>query len=509
MRPATERAVSRLSSLVLRALFREVTVVGRHRLADRGPAIVVANHGNGLVDPMVVVYALEAVPRFVVKATLWRRPLLRRVLRGLGVIPVARRQDGAAPGDNAASFAAAHRALADGAWLAVFPEGTAHDEAHLLPVRTGTARMALGGRAEGARGLQIVPVGIIFEDKLALRSRALAVVGEPLDLDAWAKARGEPTVDDSDRDAVADLTATIAARLQLLAPDFDSVAEARVLTRSAEVFLRASVAGAVARPDLATALSGPDADVPDTDGAAATAAQTAAAAHVSSWVGAVRAPGSVTVDVPLAASSVLAAKLGRCSAEDRLRIADAYLRYQRSLNAIGLRDDELMSTATPRRLAIEAFRAAGRTVGLAPWAVLGAGVHAVPYAAVRFARRWPVKPAQRGTVVVLTAVASVPAAWLVTGWLVARRKGSLAGLAAVGAAIVGGVATVQEAERFAVARRAWRGTEARGRLGARIAEVTDARDTLVRAVAAAETSVPARASSVSLRYSDNPSNRGA
>ena len=67
--------------------------------------------------------------------------------------------------------------------MAIFPEGTTHDSPRLVKVRTGAARIALGARASGVSGLSIVPVGITFEDKIALRSRVLIHAGPPLDLD--------------------------------------------------------------------------------------------------------------------------------------------------------------------------------------------------------------------------------------------------------------------------------------------------------------------------------------
>ena len=34
--------------------------------------IIVLNHFNGLVDPVVAVHALGRLPRFIAKATLWK-----------------------------------------------------------------------------------------------------------------------------------------------------------------------------------------------------------------------------------------------------------------------------------------------------------------------------------------------------------------------------------------------------------------------------------------------------
>jgi 1-acyl-sn-glycerol-3-phosphate acyltransferase len=73
--------------------------------------------------------------------------------------------DGAGTRRNLDAFAACFAHLREGGAIGIFPEGEASDEAHLLPIRTGAARIALGAHSRGAMGLQIVPVGLIYEDR--------------------------------------------------------------------------------------------------------------------------------------------------------------------------------------------------------------------------------------------------------------------------------------------------------------------------------------------------------
>jgi 1-acyl-sn-glycerol-3-phosphate acyltransferase len=96
---------------------------------------------------------------------------------------VERRQDNVDTSSNRSSFEACHRVLAAGHAVAIFPEGTTHDRLQLAPIRTGAARIALGARASGVEGITMVPVGILYESKFKLRSRALVRIGEPIDLD--------------------------------------------------------------------------------------------------------------------------------------------------------------------------------------------------------------------------------------------------------------------------------------------------------------------------------------
>ena len=100
------------------------------------------------------------------------------------LIPVHRAQDGTGTAANTAAFASAVDALAHDATVAIFPEGTTHDQPHLAPLRTGVARIALQALDAGVTGLRILPVGIAYEDKVALRGRALVAFAPAIDVAA-------------------------------------------------------------------------------------------------------------------------------------------------------------------------------------------------------------------------------------------------------------------------------------------------------------------------------------
>src|SRR5688572_26450441 len=103
--------VTSLARLLLRVFFGRIEVIGAERVeaaaaaqASRAdllrPLLYVANHNNGLVDPLLVLGFLPGRPRFLAKDTLWSNPVLRPFLALGRVIPIYRPQDakGAAVG---------------------------------------------------------------------------------------------------------------------------------------------------------------------------------------------------------------------------------------------------------------------------------------------------------------------------------------------------------------------------------------------------------------------------
>src|SRR6185295_1594602 len=150
MRPRPE-ILAALSRRILAVFFRSFEVAGAERIPRDRPLLLVANHVNGLIDPLLILGPLPVLPRFLGKNTLWKIPLLRPFLALAGVIPVVRQQD-AAPGTsdsgtrrsaNDEAFAQAYEILAAGGAIALFPEGKSHTEPSLQPLKSDAARILL------------------------------------------------------------------------------------------------------------------------------------------------------------------------------------------------------------------------------------------------------------------------------------------------------------------------------------------------------------------------------
>lgn len=226
------RLLRALSRIALRWYYGGIIVQGRERIPSRGPLLVVANHPNALVDALVVGTTLGRRVLLTAKATLFDHPVLAPFLGAVGVVPLRRARDEPqvdgvlpVPGRNLEAFRLVTESLQRGQAVLVFPEGISHDDPALAPLRTGAARMALEARHAGLRGLRILPVGLIFEEKEHPRSRVLVRVGEPIDVDAWCKSA--PSADASS------LTSVLGERLRGVTLNFASAARARRAVRVA------------------------------------------------------------------------------------------------------------------------------------------------------------------------------------------------------------------------------------------------------------------------------------
>ena len=195
-------AISLVSAAAARIYYR-LTIAGV-RVPHAGPVLLVANHPNSLLDPVLVAAAARRPVRFLAKAPLFTDRKVGWLIRASGAIPVYRRVDNPEAMDgNVDTFRAAHAALAQGAVIGIFPEGLSHSEPGITPLKTGAARIALGALAQHPEPFPIVPVGLVFRRKDVFRSDALVVVGQPVAWDDLAIHTPD------DRDAVQELTRRI------------------------------------------------------------------------------------------------------------------------------------------------------------------------------------------------------------------------------------------------------------------------------------------------------------
>ncbi len=227
----TDRTIGLVARGLVLAFHRSVDVRWRDRLPRDRPVLIVANHGNGFVDPVVVAGVLGRLPRFLAKAALWKVAVARPFLWLAGVLPVYRSADGDRSSDNASVFEACHHELAQRATVAIFPEGTTGDRAGLDRVKSGAARIALGALPT-APDVVIVPIGMAFESTIETRSRAVVMFGEPIEVAKYAGA-GLDNVGQPIRADAAALTDRITEALERVSPQFASLDERETLRAAA------------------------------------------------------------------------------------------------------------------------------------------------------------------------------------------------------------------------------------------------------------------------------------
>ncbi len=212
------------------ALFYPLTkVLGKEHLQLKGPTIVATNHPNTLIDALNAASRVDEQLFFLVNAGLYATPWQANLFETLYCIPIERPQDAKGrPVRNEEAFARCYRHLGRGGHLFVAPEGGSEMEYRLRPIKTGTARIALGAedQEDFRLDLRILPIGFTYGDPPHMGSTLLVNAGEPILLrDYESLYRKNP------REAVLAVTEELRRRLSALILDTRDAEEERLIKR--------------------------------------------------------------------------------------------------------------------------------------------------------------------------------------------------------------------------------------------------------------------------------------
>jgi len=169
---------------------------GAENISKSGAAIAVCNHIS-YVDPLLFTHFLYdngRAPRYLGKASLFKLPIIGRVLLGAGQIPVERETSSASQSlQHAIAF------LNSGHLLGVYPEGTLTRDENYWPMKakTGIARLAILTQVPvipcAQWGAQKILPAYSKKLKLFPRTKVIVVAGKPLDFSKWYGKAEDPT----------------------------------------------------------------------------------------------------------------------------------------------------------------------------------------------------------------------------------------------------------------------------------------------------------------------------
>lgn len=167
----------------IRIYYKEIRMIGRENLPEKGPLLIIANHPNTLMDAWVVGFVCRQPIYFMAKSAFFSSGFRLKILRKLNMIPINRAGEGKAKGvSNDQSFEECYQLLEAGKTIVIFPEGTSYQERILRKLKTGAARIALEAekRNGGKLGVKIVPLGLNYSRPERFRSSVLVAADKPI-----------------------------------------------------------------------------------------------------------------------------------------------------------------------------------------------------------------------------------------------------------------------------------------------------------------------------------------
>ena len=149
------------------------------------PIILVSNHQNGMMDPLITSGLLKSQLHWLTRADVFWNPIIRKILLAYNQIPIYRKRDRVVDMKerNDVIWNCCTDRLESGAALALFPEGNHNPQKTIRPLRRGLSEL-LGlavSKHENLKRLKIIPVGLDYEDYPGYRRRLSFRMGEEID----------------------------------------------------------------------------------------------------------------------------------------------------------------------------------------------------------------------------------------------------------------------------------------------------------------------------------------
>ena len=170
----------------LRLFHKKFRVVGYENLkGSEIPTIVVGNHQNALLDPILCCSVITQELHWLTRSDVFKPGLISAFLRKANMLPVYREKDNV--GDlrdrNDAIFRECHKRLNRGQWISLFPEGTHKGKKSLnTPLKKGVGRLIIGTfeANPNLQQIRILPLGLEYSEFFVKDGNFMLRIGKPI-----------------------------------------------------------------------------------------------------------------------------------------------------------------------------------------------------------------------------------------------------------------------------------------------------------------------------------------
>ncbi|MCQ2959220.1 MAG: 1-acyl-sn-glycerol-3-phosphate acyltransferase [Bacteroidales bacterium] len=182
--------------------YKKITVVGKKNLKRNTPTILAINHQNTAMDPLSLVGIIARPTIWLARADLYNIKALVPILHSFKILPIFRQRDGLKNlENNDLVFRKIVDLLAKNQIIGLFPEGTHWGFRRLRQTKKAIPRIvelaqktydySLDAEKNPVLNMQIIPVGIYYDDYKKIRSSMFIKFGEPIPMKQYIEALKE------------------------------------------------------------------------------------------------------------------------------------------------------------------------------------------------------------------------------------------------------------------------------------------------------------------------------
>ncbi|MBT8257462.1 MAG: 1-acyl-sn-glycerol-3-phosphate acyltransferase [Bacteroidia bacterium] len=161
--------------------YRSIKVHGLKNIPKDTPAMVLGNHQNALIDALLIAVNLPQFGYYLTRASVFKKPKIASLLKGLNMIPVFRIRDGWQKIErNKSIFHHCIELLNENNIVVIFPEGSHNLVRRVRPLSKGFTRIVFDFLEEyPEQELQLIPVGFNFRNATEFVDEVTMYVDKP------------------------------------------------------------------------------------------------------------------------------------------------------------------------------------------------------------------------------------------------------------------------------------------------------------------------------------------
>jgi len=167
----------------LSCYYRRFQVVNTQNVPKNKPVLFLANHQNALIDPLLIATKSGRFCHFLTRASVFKKPMVSKLLHSLQMLPVYRIRDGwSSISNNNSIFSKCTELLHNNKAILIFPEGSHHINRTVRPLSKGFTRIVFETLEKYPdTDLQLIPVGINFVKSEDFVDSTRLFFGKPID----------------------------------------------------------------------------------------------------------------------------------------------------------------------------------------------------------------------------------------------------------------------------------------------------------------------------------------
>ncbi len=169
--------------LALHLFYHKIKVVGKENIPKNKAVLVVSNHQNALIDPLMIATHTKLNPHFLTRASAFKNSVAAKMLDFIRMIPIYRVRDGIGNMEkNQETFRRSTQVLLDKGAMVVFAEGSHSQRRNIRLLKKGFARIAYQAlKNDQELEIVILPVGLNYSNHQKSGSKVSIIFGPTLD----------------------------------------------------------------------------------------------------------------------------------------------------------------------------------------------------------------------------------------------------------------------------------------------------------------------------------------